>query len=149
MSKAIWFDMDGTIADLYGVEGWLDDLINERTRPYEEAKVMHNMVHLARLLNSLQRKGYTIGIISWTSKKGTDSYNARVTAAKYYWLDKHLHSVQWDSVRIVRYGTNKYGVCGGGILFDDEQGNRESWQGEAFTPDKIIEVLQKLNNLDA
>ena len=29
MIKAIYFDLDGTIADLYGVEGWLDDLIAE------------------------------------------------------------------------------------------------------------------------
>ena len=28
----ICFDMDGTIADLYGVEGWLDDLISENVR---------------------------------------------------------------------------------------------------------------------
>ena len=32
------FDMDGTIADLYGEENWLDDLINERTTPYANAK---------------------------------------------------------------------------------------------------------------
>ena len=24
MTKAIYFDMDGTIANLYGVNGWLD-----------------------------------------------------------------------------------------------------------------------------
>lgn len=149
MTKAIWFDMDGTIADLYSVDGWLDDLTHERTRPYEQAKVMHNMAQLARLLNSLQRKGYTIGVISWTAKHGTDSYNARVMAAKYWWLDKHLHSVQWDSIRVVAYGTNKYNVCGDGILFDDEQGNRDAWKGEAFTPDKIMEVLQKLNKINA
>ena len=34
--KAIYFDMDGTIADLYGRDGWLDDLMNEYTRPYRE-----------------------------------------------------------------------------------------------------------------
>ena len=27
MTKAIYFDMDGTIADLYGVDGWLDSLV--------------------------------------------------------------------------------------------------------------------------
>ena len=26
MTKAIYFDMDGTIADLYAVDGWLDKL---------------------------------------------------------------------------------------------------------------------------
>lgn len=29
----IWFDMDGTIADLYGVDGWLEMLIAEDPTP--------------------------------------------------------------------------------------------------------------------
>ena len=31
--KWIWFDMDGTIADLYSVDGWLEDLLAFNTRP--------------------------------------------------------------------------------------------------------------------
>ena len=38
MRKQINFDMDGTLVDFYGVEGWLDDLMNRNTRPYREAK---------------------------------------------------------------------------------------------------------------
>lgn len=144
MMKAIWFDMDGTIADLYSVEGWLAYLQAEDTTPYAQAKVMHNMAQLARLLHSAQRKGYTVGIISWTSKHGTQEYNKAVEQVKRAWLDKHLHSVQWDAIHVVEYGTNKYNVCGGGILFDDEQGNRDTWKGEAFTPDHIMEVLKNL-----
>ena len=49
--KAIYFDMDGTIANLYAVENWLEDLQNKNTRPYEQAKVMLKMNVLARLLN--------------------------------------------------------------------------------------------------
>ena len=64
--KIINFDMDGTIADLYGVDGWLDDLINGNTRPYDIAKPLLNMSALARVLNKLQRLGYKINIISWT-----------------------------------------------------------------------------------
>ena len=144
MTKAIWFDMDGTIADLYSVDGWLDYIIAEDTLPYEQAKVMHHMATLARLLNKAQRKGYTIGIISWTAKHGTDSYNKAVAQAKRVWLDKHLHSVQWDSIKVVDYGTNKYNACGGGILFDDEEGNRTAWKDKAFTPDYIMQVLTEL-----
>lgn len=144
MTKAIWFDMDGTIADLYGVDGWLAYLQAEDTTPYKQAKVMHHMATLARLLNNAQRKGYTVNIISWTAKNGTDLYNGQVALAKLCWLNQHLHSVTWDAIKIVPYGTNKYNVCGGGILFDDEQGNRDTWKGEAFTPDRIIEVLKNL-----
>ena len=43
MKKEIWFDMDGTIADLYGINGWLDMLLEENARPYEIAKPLLNM----------------------------------------------------------------------------------------------------------
>ena len=71
----IWFDMDGTIADLYGVDGWLEDLINQNPRPYIEAKPLLNLSLLARRLNKLQKKGYKIGIISWLSKKDDIDYS--------------------------------------------------------------------------
>ena len=68
-TKQIWFDMDGTIADLYGVNGWLDDIVNERADAYENARPLVNLQVLARLLNRLLRQGYEIGIVSWTAKK--------------------------------------------------------------------------------
>ena len=57
----ICFDMDGTIADLYGVDGWLDKLIASDSSPYTMAKPLVNLNSLARLLNRLQKKGYEIG----------------------------------------------------------------------------------------
>ena len=72
MTKAIYFDMDGTIANLYGVDGWLDCIINEYTKPYREAKALVNMKQLGRELNRLKQNGYTIGIISWLAKGTTD-----------------------------------------------------------------------------
>ena len=145
MKKQIWFDMDGTIANLYGVEGWLDYLINENVFPYENAATIGNFSLLARFLNSLQRKGWKIGVISWTSKNGSDLYNGEVALAKLVWLHKHLPSVQWDEIKIVRYGTNKWETCGGGILFDDEEGNRAAWQGESYEPKDIFRILKALS----
>ena len=58
----IYFDMDGTIADLYGVENWLDFLINEKPTPYIKARPLCNLRVLARKLNILQQKGVKIGI---------------------------------------------------------------------------------------
>lgn len=144
MKKEIWFDMDGTLAALYGVPNWLDYLINEDTFPYAEAAVMLNFSLLARLLHKLQAQGWKIGIISWTSKTGTEAYNLAIETVKRSWLARHLPSVEWDAIHIVRYGTNKYITCGGGILFDDEERNREEWQDEAYEPDQIIEILKSL-----
>lgn len=144
MKKEIWFDMDGTIANLYGVNGWLDYLLNSDPTPYAEAEPLLNMSLLARYLHKAQAKGWSIGIISWTSKNGTDLYNGEVALAKLTWLNQHLHSVTWDSIKIVAYGTNKREVCGGGILFDDEDGNRETWGEGAYEPDQIMEILKAL-----
>ena len=51
----IWFDMDGTIADLYGVENWLEMLIAHDETPYAIAKPIVNLSVLARLMNKVQR----------------------------------------------------------------------------------------------
>lgn len=144
MKREIWFDMDGTIADLYAIQGWLDKLCAEDPSPYAEARPLVNMNILARKLNKLQREGYKLGIISWLSKTSTPAYDEAVTAAKLTWLRKHLHSVKWDKINIVAYGTNKWEVCGAGILFDDEKRNRNSWQGEAYHPNNMMSVLSSL-----
>lgn len=141
--KKIYFDMDGTIANLYSVDGWLEYLINKDTTPYEVAQPMVNFSTLARLLHKLQRNGYTIGIISWTAKNSTEEYNKRVAQAKRQWLAKHLPSVSFDEIHIVEYGTPK-STCGNGILFDDEERNRLEWNGTAYNVNNILEVLRNL-----
>lgn len=144
MTKWIWFDMDGTIANLYAVENWLADLRSESVRPYVEALPMLNFSLFARLLNRLQAEGWKIGIISWTAKNGSEPYNLAVEIAKRAWLAKHLPSVEWDEIKVVRYGTNKKTACGDGILFDDEIGNRNAWGQGAYEPQDIVEILKGL-----
>lgn len=145
MKGTIYFDMDGTIANLYAVEDWLPKLRASDPSPYEEAETLLNMSYLARLLHKVQALGYTIGIISWTSKGGSESYNEAVKAAKLAWLEQHLHSVTFDYINIVSYGTPKADFGNSSdILFDDEDRHRNSWVGEAYTPDEIISVLKSL-----
>ena len=147
VKETLYFDMDGTIADLYAVEGWLNDLEAHRTRPYEEARVMHNMSVLARLLNQAQHNGHRLAVISWLSKSGTADYNRKVEKVKRKWLKKHLKSVQFDEICIVKYGTPKSSVAKNvGILFDDEERNRNEWsKGRAYPPEKIFEILKKIS----
>lgn len=146
MKKMVWFDMDGTIANLYAVDDWLSMLRAFDETPYAEAEVMLNMSLLARYLNKLQKIGYQIGIISWLSKCSTPEYDEKVTGAKLNWLSTHLASVHFDEVLIVEYGTPKqnFMVTEEDILFDDEEQNRENWNGEAFTPAEIMSVLKEL-----
>lgn len=143
MTRQINFDMDGTIANLYGVDGWLEAIIARDARPYAEATPLVNLSALARVLNRLQREGWEINVISWLAKNSTADYDARVAEAKLGWLKKHLPSVKWDNVNIVAYGTPK-ATCGEGILFDDEKPNRDNWVGVAYDVNDIIGTLKKL-----
>lgn len=146
MEKAIYFDMDGTIANLYGVENWLPKLRAYDASPYVDATPLLRLSALAKRLNSLQEQGYVIGIVSWLSKDPNPTYGMAVAKAKREWLAKHLPSVAWNEIHIVPYGTPKASVVDfpNGILFDDEKPNREAWSGEAFDVDSILETLRSL-----
>ena len=137
------FDLDGTIANLYGVPNWLEYLIAEDTTPYEIAEPLLRLSALARRLNTLQRNGYRLAVVSWLSKSGSEAYNEEVTEAKLDWLAEHLPSVRWDEIIIVPYGTPKETFChtAEDVLFDDEEHNRNNWTGKAFDVDDILAVL--------
>lgn len=144
----LYFDMDGTIANFYGVENWLEYLINEDTTPYRIAKPLVNMSVLARTLHQLQNKGVEIGIVSWLSKNGTPQYNRKVSKVKKQWLAKHLPSVDFNEIHILKYGVEKSSVVWDNdcILFDDEEQNRKNWNGKAYNVDNIINDLRKILN---
>ena len=143
MNKKICFDMDGTFADLYAVEGWLPMLRGHNPFPYANAKPMFNMAVFARLLHKAQRLGYEVCVLSWLAKDSTPEYDKAVTMAKLAWLEKHLPSVEWNEIHIVAYGTPKHEVCKG-VLFDDEEHNRNMWGKGAYEPSEIFEFLRGL-----
>lgn len=145
----ICFDMDGTIADLYGVENWLPKLRAEDASPYLEAAPMWDMAELAEVLRELQKLGVVITIITWLSKDSSEEYKKAVRQAKREWLEAqdfpfdHFHGVQYgatkaDSVR--RYTNNAW-------LIDDNEKVRQGWHlGEAIDPTEvdIISLFESL-----
>lgn len=142
----IYFDMDGTIANLYGVNEWLKRIRSYDAKIYAEAKPLCNMNTLARRLNQLQAQGVKIGIISWGSKDKNADFLDAVKIEKLRWLRQHLKSVHWDEVHIVEYGTPKSSFRSSfdDILFDDEVGNLTDWGMGGFHPDAITTVLKAL-----
>ena len=129
MRKMIVFDMDGTIADLYGVKGWLDDLQTEKTRPYDEAEPMYNMEELVDLLNRLREIGWMIAVTTWLAKDATKEYNKAVTKAKKDWLAKY--NFPYDEIHCVKYGRTKADCtrkkADFQILIDDNKKVRDGW----------------------
>lgn len=140
----IALDMDGTIADLYSCPDWLDRLCHYDPAPYAEARPLVNLSLLARLLHKAQAKGYRLAVISWLSKASTPEYDEAVTRAKRNWLMRHLPSVQWDEIHIVKYGTPKQSLGIEGFLVDDEAKNRDAWGEGAVDAVDIIQFLKEI-----
>ena len=146
--KVIVFDMDGTIADFYGVSGWLDDLNNHRIRPYEIAEPLYDMVELANLLEELKEIGYIIAITTWLSANSTREYDNEVRKAKLEWLARY--NFPYDEIHLVKYGTTKANCTrklgGFQILVDDNEKVRKGWNLGATIDanENIIEMLREL-----
>lgn len=142
----IFFDMDGTIVDLYSVPDWLLKLRNNDASPYEEAMSLLRLNNAARLLNALQKNGVRIGIITWLSKNSNPAYDKAIRRAKRRWLARHLGSVDWDEIHMVKYGTpkTKFRKAANDILFDDVEEIREKWGERAYSPEEIFSVLKNL-----
>ena len=155
MLKMICFDMDGTIADLYGVDGWLEKLRAYDATPYLVAEPMCDMEELAFLLEVAQYRGIEVRIITWLSKDTNPEYDELVRIAKRAWLKaynipvNHFHGVAYgatkaDSIR------KALGEDETAILFDDNAKVRKGWHmGDAYDPTAcdICEVLKTILGL--
>lgn len=150
--KMICFDMDGTIADLYSVDNWLEQLRAYNPAPYENAKPMWDMSELAETLILLAKQGIEIRIITWVSAETTPTYTAEVRNAKMEWLKKydfpfsHFHGVQYGTTKancVRKYLAENETA----ILIDDNKKVRDGWHlGETIDPTEknIVEILKNL-----
>lgn len=144
--RAIYFDMDGTIADLYGYEGWLEMLQAENTEPYEKCDCLVDFVELQKVLNNFIAAGVTIGVISWGAMGGSREYCKRTRKVKIKWCEKYFPNI-FTEYHVVKYGTPKHYVrkIKDSILVDDNAEVRQAWKGETVDATKdIIELLRAL-----
>jgi tRNA(Ile)-lysidine synthase TilS/MesJ len=150
--KMICFDMDGTIADLYGVEGWLEMLREENARPYEIARPMWNMAELNEVLKMLQMNGIEIRVITWLSMNSSEDYKEKTRQAKLEWLEKQ--GFPFNKFHGIAYGTTKANcvrkyleINEQAILIDDNDKIRQGWTvGKTINPttENIIDILKAL-----
>ena len=150
--KMICFDMDGTIANLYGIENWEQQLNNENPAPYTNAKPMWNMKKLNKVLKKLQAKNIEIRVVTWLAMNSTVKFKEQTRKAKIEWLKKY--NFPYDNFHGVQYGTTKADTvrkylaeneCA--ILIDDNDKIRNGWNlGETINPTKC-DIIKMLKNL--
>lgn len=149
MRKAIVFDMDGTITDLYGYKGWLDCIHKENASPYLMAKPLWDMQALVEILKELQKQEWKIQVVTWLAKDSKQCYKEETRQAKLEWLKEY--DFPFDDFHAVQYGRTKADSVRNkidfGILIDDNDKVRNGWNlGNTINPTvvNIIEELKKL-----
>ena len=129
MNKTLVFDMDGTIANFYGVIGWLDYLKESNSTPYIVAEPLYNMEYLNSILRVLNMFGWRVVVTSWLAKDSSKEFDKEVRQAKLEWLD--TFNFPYDEIHLVKYGTTKANCTrkhgGFQVLVDDNKSVRDGW----------------------
>lgn len=148
MTKMLVFDMDGTIADLYGVSGWLEMLRNSDPTPYKVARPLVDMMELVKILTTLKANGWKIAVTTWLAKDSNTNYDNLVRQAKLDWLNNY--NFPFDEIHLVKYGTTKANCtrkkADFQILVDDNEKIRKGWKlgGTINANENILKEIKKL-----
>lgn len=146
--QAVYFDLDGTIANLYNVEGWESKLHAEDLSPYADASPLVDMVRLAAIIAKLRSAGVTVGVISWGAMGGTVEYTREVKRVKREWCKRW--GLAFDEFHVVKYGTPKHWVakCKRSILVDDNSEVRQAWTlGATINASNSSRMMEQLENI--
>lgn len=134
--RTVYFDMDGTLADLYGVHDVFKRLDNNDASVYLEAEPILKYVNMLR---SFKEMGYYVGIITAgsrfppnTPEAVRDKMNEETAENKQQWLDEQGLSPFIDSFQFIPYGVSKYEVAKDktGILVDDDDRVLSTWYSD-------------------
>lgn len=146
----IYFDMDGTVYDLYGITNWLELLTDEKTEAFTIGKPLVNIKKLNQIASLLVDNGVEFGIITWLPKNATNEYEAKCAEVKREWKNQYMPFV--NEFYAVPYGTPKHKVPAHKaktmVIFDDNAEIRKEWQTKtqrvAFNVGNIVEELEKI-----
>jgi hypothetical protein len=148
MKMKILFDLDGTVADLYGVSNWLECLRNE-IPIYRELKPLVDMEQLSFIAEILQNKGVEIGVVTWLSKNASADYELITAMEKWHWCKEFMPFI--DFFEAQPYGTPKqtnfhHTQC---ILIDDNEEVRKDFETphRRKTFDANLDIIEFLTDL--
>lgn len=128
--RVVYLDMDGTIYNLYGIDGWLRGLRSEESGVFSHDE---RLITEEDLFRYFPPNRYEIRVLSMTPKGASKKYCAQVIAEKDAWLDHYFPSL---TKRIYRaYGNNKnLAHSEDKILVDDSEAIRSTFRGTAIAP---------------
>lgn len=147
----IYFDMDGTIADLYGSEGWLEK-IQASAPVFRSLMPLVDMLALQKVMGLLRQDDVNFGIISWLPMDASEEYAWKCAVEKSEWLLENFGTDAFNECYLVPYDTPKHEVLNrkltkNDVLIDDNWDVLLQWikaGGRAIHNSQILNYLVKL-----
>lgn len=140
MNKVVYFDMDGTIADLYGVSDCFKRLDNMDATVYSEAKPIDKYINMLKEFHTM---GYKVIILSALGMVSSKRFDKDTIRNKGIWLDTYVGKEYIDERIYIPNTKHKelYRLFGKGILVDDDDRVLMNWDYDrikATNSNKVI-----------
>lgn len=100
----ILFDLDGTLANLYGRKDWLEKLKKEEPI-YEELEPLVDMQELNHIAEKLMNVGVEFCVVTWLSMQASETYELITSMEKFRWCKRYIPFISEFECQI--YGTPK------------------------------------------
>ena len=141
MNNYVYFDMDGTISDLYGVHNVFNRLDNLDATPYLEAKPINKYINM---LKEFKTMGYHVCILSCLGIISEDKFDKDTIHYKNEWLNRYIGSKYIDErIYIPNTKHKEQYITHPGILVDDDDRVLVNWNGDRI---KAINDNKMLSN---
>lgn len=131
----IYLDMDGTIADTYSIEGWLDRILAHDASVFLDAKPA-DKDKVMKLIEFLDDDVTILTMLPECTLTGKEreAYFDKVKKAKVDWLSKYFP--EFTKIEFVDYQQAKSTYWKeGDVLIDDSSSQIKSWPGLAIKTD--------------
>ena len=139
--NTIWFDMDGTIYELYRIPNWLERVREMDTSVFSDGFPRNDYDRIDIAVEALIEQGWQVGVITWAPKGATMDEINEVSEVKFNWLCKFFPALANGKFACIPYGESKaqFLIDMGeartlNILVDDNKYVRADWRkhGEQF-----------------
>ena len=125
MKKIVYFDMDGTLADLYGVANVFKRLDTLDANVYSEAKPIDTYINM---LKEFHNMGYKVVILSCLGMISDKQFDRDTVRNKGLWLDKYVGREYIDErIYIPNTKHKEQYIRDYGILVDDDDRVLMNW----------------------
>lgn len=126
-NKIVYFDMDGTLVDLYGVTNVFKRLDTLDASVYLEAKPIDKYINMLKEFTTL---GYKVVILSCLGMISEEQFDKDTIYNKDIWLNKYIGSEYiYDRIYIpnTKHKEEYISKYGYGILVDDDIRVLNNW----------------------